>query len=144
MRWLASAVYMALLTWADVTLREGELRRAMAELILREVSGLPVKLNESVELSWRLFVPTAIFTSFFLQLAVYGAWNAAFRLGGCKWGLAASLTVLAALATVLWLFVLRAVFYMGVPLEQPLMYLLLNSVLAFVKHWECKEARYSA
>lgn len=144
MRSLASAAFMAFWTWADVILREGELRQALAELILKESSGLPVMLKESVDATWSLFVPTAVFASFFLQLAVYGAWNAAFRLGGCRRGFAAALIVVAALAAALWLYALRAVFFMGVPVEQPLMYLSLNSGLAFVKYSECGRARRSA
>ncbi len=141
MRSLASAAFMALWTWVDVILREGELRQALAELILKESSGLPVMLKESVDASWSFFVPTAILASFFLQLAVYGAWNAAFRLGGCGRGFAAALVVVAALVAALWLYALRAIFFMGAPVEQPLMYLSLNAGLAFVKYSECARAQ---
>lgn len=137
MRAIASAVFIALWTWGDVILREGELRQALAELILKEAEGLPVLVDQSVEISWSFFVPSAVFSSFFIQLAVYGAWSLAFRLGGCRRGFAMAIATVAISTAVLWLYVLPAVFFMGLPIEQPLMYLVLNAGLAFIKYLEC-------
>jgi hypothetical protein len=140
-RWLLSAVFMALWTLADVLLNEAALRQALAELILRRAQsmGAPVLLDQSVDVSWRFFLVSAPFMAFFIQLAVYGAWISAYRLGGCgRRGFAAALAVVAAVTAVLWLYGLRVVFFMGyIPIEQPLMYFTVNAGLAFIKYSEC-------
>jgi hypothetical protein len=131
---------MAVWTFADVLLNEAALRQALAELILKHAQsiGAPVLLDQSVDASWRFFLVSAPFTAFFIQLAVYGAWSSAYRLGGCRRGFAAALAVVAALTAVLWLYVLRAVFFMGyIPIEQPLMYFTVNAGLAFIKYSKC-------
>jgi hypothetical protein len=140
MRWLLSALFMAVWTFADVLLNEAALRQALAELILKHAQsiGAPVLLDQSVDASWRFFLVSAPFTAFFIQLAVYGAWSSAYRLGGCRRGFAAALAVVVALTAVLWLYGLRAVFLMGyIPIEQPLMYFTVNAGLAFIKYSEC-------
>jgi len=140
MRWLLSALFMAVWTFADVLLNEAALRQALAEEILRRTQsiGAPVLLDRSVEASWRFFLLSAPFTAFFIQLAVYGAWSLAYRLGGCRRGFAVALAVVAALTAVLWLYGLHVVFIMGyIPIEQPLMYLTVNAGLAFIKYSEC-------
>jgi hypothetical protein len=140
MRWLLSALFMALWTFADVLLNEAALRQALAEAILRRTQsiGAPVLLDQSVDVSWRSFLVSAPFMAFFIQLAVYGAWSSAYRLGGCRRGFAAALAVVAALTAVLWLYGLPAVFFMGyIPIEQPLMYFTVNAGLAFIKYSEC-------
>ena len=140
MRWILSALFMAVWTFADVLLNEAALRQALAEEILRSAQsiGAPVRLDQSVEASWRFFLMSAPFTAFFIQLAVYGAWSSAYRLGGCRRGFAAALAVVAALTAVLWLYGLHVVFIMGyIPIEQPLMYLTVNAGLAFIKYSEC-------
>ena len=140
MRWLLSALFMALRTFADVLLNEAALRQALAELILRRAQsiGSPVLLDQSVDMSWRFFLVSAPFTAFLIQLAVYGAWSLAYRLGGCRRGLAAALAVVAAVTAVLWLYGLPAVFFMGyIPIEQSLMYFTVNAGLAFIKYSEC-------
>jgi hypothetical protein len=144
-RWLLSAVFIAVWTFVDVLLNEAALRQALAEEILRRAQsiGAPVLLDRSVNVSWRLFLVWAPFVAFFIQLAVYGAWSLAYRLGGCRRGFAAALAVVVALTAVLWLYVLPAVFFMGyIPIEQPLMYFTVNAGLAFIKYSEC--ARPSA
>jgi len=131
---------MAVRTFADVLLNEAALRQALTEEILRRTQsmGAPVRLDQSVETSWRFFLVSAPFTAFFIQLAVYGAWSLAYRLGGCRRGFAAALAVVAAVTAVLWLYGLRIVFIMGyIPIEQPLMYLTVNAGLAFIKYSEC-------
>ena len=131
---------MALWTFADVLLNEAALRQALAEAILRRTQsiGAPVLLDQSVDMSWRSFLVSAPFMAFFIQLAVYGAWSSAYRLGGCRRGFAAALAVVAALTAVLWLYGLPAVFFMGyIPIEQPLMYFTVNAGLAFIKYSEC-------
>ncbi|MCI4447633.1 MAG: hypothetical protein JHC20_06985, partial [Pyrobaculum sp.] len=82
MRSLLSAVFMALWTFADILLNEAALRQALAELILREAQsiGAPVRLDQSVDASWRFFLVSAPFTAFFIQLALYRAWSSAYRL----------------------------------------------------------------
>lgn len=145
MKWLLSAVFIAVWTFVDVLLNEAALRQALAEEILRHAQsiGAPVLLDRSVNVSWRLFLVWAPFVAFFIQLAVYGAWSLAYRLGGCRRGFAAALAVVVALTAVLWLYVLPAVFFMGyIPIEQPLMYFTVNAGLAFIKYSEC--ARPSA
>ena len=140
MRWLLSALFMAVWTFADVLLNEAALRQALAEEILRSAQsiGAPVLLDQSVDVSWRFFLISAPFTAFFIQLAVYGAWSSAYRLGGCRRGFAAALAVVAALTAVLWLYGLHVVFIMGyIPIEQPLMYFTVNAGLAFIKYSEC-------
>jgi hypothetical protein len=140
MRWLLSALFMALWTFADVLLNEAALRQALAEAMLRRTQsiGAPVLLDQSVDVSWRSFLVSAPFMAFFIQLAVYGAWSSAYRLGGCRRGFAAALAVVAALTAVLWLYGLPAVFFMGyIPIEQPLMYFTVNAGLAFIKYSEC-------
>jgi hypothetical protein len=141
MRWLLSALFVALWTFADVQLNEAALRQALAEEILRRAQsiGAPVLLDRSVDASWRSFLVSAPFTAFFLQLAVYGAWSLAYRLGGCnRRGFAAALAVVAAVTAVLWLYGLRLVFFMGyIPIEQPLMCFTVNAGLAFIKYSEC-------
>ena len=140
MRWLLSALFMAVWTFADVLLNEAALRQALAEVILRSAQsiGAPVLLDRSVEASWRFFLASAPFTAFFIQLAVYGAWSSAYRLGGCRRGFAAALAVVATLTAVLWLYGLHVVFIMGyIPIEQPLMYFTVNAGLAFIKYSEC-------
>jgi hypothetical protein len=140
MRWLLSALFMAVWTFADVLLNEAALRQALAEEILRSAQsiGAPVLLDQSVDVSWRFFLMSAPFTAFFIQLAVYGAWSSAYRLGGCRRGFAAALAVVVALTAVLWLYGLRIVFIMGyIPIEQPLMYFTVNAGLAFIKYSEC-------
>ena len=78
-------------------------------------------MDQSVDASWRFFLVSAPFMAFFIQLAVYGAWSSAYRLGGYRRGFAAALAVVAALTAVLWLYGLPAVFFMGyIPIEQPL------------------------
>ena len=118
-------MFMALWTFADVLLNEAALRQALAEVILRRAQsiGAPVLLDQSVDASWRFFLVSAPFMAFFIQLAVYGAWSSACRLGGCRRGFAAALAVVVALTAVLWLYGLHLVFFMGyIPIEQPLMY----------------------
>ena len=140
MRWLLSALFMALWTFADVLLNEAALRQALAEWILRRAQsiGAPVRLDQSVDVSWRFFLLSAPFTAFFIQLAVYGAWISAYRLGGCRRGFAAALGVVVAVTAVLWLYLLPAVFFMGyIPIEQPLMYFTVNAGLAFIKYSGC-------
>jgi len=141
MRWLLSALFMALWTFADVLLNEAALRQALAEEILRTAQsiGAPVLLDRSVDASWQVFLMSAPFTAFFIQLAVYGAWSLAYRLGGCgRRGFAAALAVVVAVTAVLWLYGLRLVFFMGyIPVEQPLMYFTVNAGLAFIKYSEC-------
>ena len=141
MRWLLSALFMALWTFADVLLNEAALRQALAEEILRTAQsiGAPVLLDRSVDASWQVFLMSAPFTAFFIQLAVYGAWSLAYRLGGCgRRGFAAALAVVVAVTAVLWLYGLRLVFFMGyIPIEQPLMYFTVNAGLAFIKYSEC-------
>ena len=140
MRWLLSALFMALWTFADVLLNEAALRQALAEEIMRTAQsiGSPVLLDQSVDVSWRFFLMSAPFMAFFIQLAVYGAWSLAYRLGGYRRGFAAALAVVAALTAVLWLYGLRLVFFMGyIPIEQPLMYFTVNAGLAFIKYSEC-------
>jgi hypothetical protein len=140
MRWLLSALFMAVWTFADVLLNEAALRQALAEEILRRTQsiGAPVLLDRSVDASWQIFLVSAPFTAFFIQLAVYGAWSSAYRLGGCRRGFAAALAVVATLTAVLWLYGLHVVFIMGyIPIEQPLMYLTVNAGLAFIKYSEC-------
>ncbi len=53
MRWLLSAVFMAVWTLADVLLNEAALRQALAEVILRSAQsiGAPVLLDRSVDAS---------------------------------------------------------------------------------------------
>jgi hypothetical protein len=131
---------MAVWTFADVLLNEAALRQALAEEILRRTQsiGAPVLLDRSVDASWQIFLVSAPFTAFFIQLAVYGAWSSAYRLGGCRRGFAAALAVVATLTAVLWLYGLHVVFIMGyIPIEQPLMYLTVNAGLAFIKYSEC-------
>jgi len=131
---------MALWTFADVLLNEAALRQALAEVILRSAQSIraPVRLDQSVDVSWRFFLVSAPFMAFFIQLAVYGAWSSAYRLGGCRRGFAAALAIVATLTAVLWLYGLPAVFFMGyIPIEQPLMYLTVNAGLAFIKYSEC-------
>ena len=131
---------MALWTFADVLLNEAALRQALAEWILRHAQsfGTPVRLDQSVDVSWRFFLLSAPFTAFFIQLAVYGAWISAYKLGGCRRDFAAALAVVVAVTAVLWLYSLPAVFFMGyIPIEQPLMYLTVNAGLAFIKYSEC-------
>jgi hypothetical protein len=131
---------MAVWTFADVLLNEAALRQALAELILRHAQsiGAPVLLDQSVDMSWQVFLVSAPFMAFFIQLAVYGAWSSAYRLGGCRRGFAAALAVVAALTAVLWLYGLHLVFFMGyIPIEQPLMYFTVNAGLAFIKYSEC-------
>ena len=131
---------MAVWTFADVLLNEAALRQALAEVILRRAQsiGAPVLLDQSVDASWRFFLVSAPFMAFFIQLAVYGAWSSAYRLGGCRRGFAAALAVVAALTAVLWLYGLHLVFFMGyIPIEQPLMYFTVNAGLAFIKYSEC-------
>ena len=134
-------MFMAVWTFADVLLNEAALRQALAEEILRTAQsiGAPVLLDRSVDASWQIFLVSAPFTAFFIQLAVYGAWNLAYRLGGCsRRGFAAALAVVVALTAVLWLYVLHLVFIMGyIPVEQPLMYFTVNAGLAFIKYSEC-------
>ncbi len=90
--------------------------------------GAPVLLDQSVDMSWRFFLVSAPFMAFFIQLVVYGAWISAYRLGGCRRGFAAALTVVAMLTAVLWLYGLHVVFFMGyIPIEQPLMYFTVNA-----------------
>jgi hypothetical protein len=140
MRWLLRALFMELWTFADVLLNEAALRQALAEAMLRRTQsiGAPVLLDQSVDVSWRSFLVSAPFMAFFIQLAVYGAWSSAYRLGGCRRGFAAALAVVAALTAVLWLYGLPAVFFMGyIPIEQPLMYFTVNAGLAFIKYSEC-------
>ena len=140
MRWLLSALFMAVWTFADVLLNEAALRQALAEVILRRAQsiGAPVLLDQSVDASWRFFLVSALFTAFFIQLAVYGAWSSAYRLGGHRRGFAATLAVVVAVTAVLWLYGLPAVFFMGyIPIEQPLMYFTVNAGLAFIKYSEC-------
>jgi len=140
MRWLLSALFMAVWTFADVLLNEDALRQALAEVILRRTQsiGAPVLLDQSVDMSWRFFLVSAPFMAFFIQLAVYGAWSSAYRLGGCRRGFAAALAVVATLTAVLWLYGLHVVFFMGyIPVEQPLMYFTVNAGLAFIKYSEC-------
>jgi len=140
MRWLLSALFMAVWTFADVLLNEAALRQALAELMLRHAQsiGAPVLLDQSVDASWRFFLVSAPFMAFFIQLAVYGAWSSAYRLIGCRRGFAAALAIVAALTAVLWLYGLRLVFFMGyIPIEQPLMYFTVNAGLAFIKYSEC-------
>jgi hypothetical protein len=141
MRWLLSALFMAVWTFVDVLLNEAALRQALAEEILRSAQsiGAPVLLDRSVDASWRFFLVSAPFTAFFIQLAVYGAWSLAYRLGGCRRrGFAAALAVVVAVTAVLWLYGLRVVFIMGyIPIEQPLMYFTVNAGLAFIKYSEC-------
>ncbi len=140
MRWLLSAVFMAVWTFADVLLNEAALRQALAEEILRSAQSIraPVLLDRSVDASWRFLLVSAPFTAFFIQLAVYGAWSLAYRLGGCRRGFATALAVVAAATAVLWLDGLRIVFIMGyIPIEQPLMYFTVNAGLAFIKYSEC-------
>jgi hypothetical protein len=141
MRWLLSTLFMALWTFADVLLNEAALRQALAEEILRSAQsiGAPVLLDRSVDVSWRFFLVSAPFMAFFIQLAVYGAWSSAYRLGGYnRRGFAAALAVVVALTAVLWLYGLRIVFLMGyIPIEQPLMYFTVNAGLAFIKYSEC-------
>ncbi|WP_148682709.1 hypothetical protein [Pyrobaculum ferrireducens] len=143
MRSVASAVFMAFWTFADIVLRMDELRHALERLILEEAQrlGQPVLVRESVDATWSFFVPTAVFASFFIQLAVYAAWSLAFKIGGCRRGFATALVVVAVLTAALWLLVLPAVFFMGLPIEQPLMYLALNAGLAFIKYSECPKTR---
>jgi hypothetical protein len=139
-RWLLSALFMAVWTFADVLLNEAALRQALAEEILRSAQsiGAPVLLDQSVDASWRFFLVSAPFTAFFIQLAVYGAWSSAYRLGGCRRDFAAALAVVVALTAVLWLYGLPAVFFMGyIPIEQPLTYFTVNAGLAFIKYSEC-------
>jgi len=131
---------MALWTFADVLLNEAALRQALAEVILRSAQsiGAPVRLDQSVDGSWRFFLVSAPFMAFFIQLAVYGAWSSAYSLGGCRRGFAAALGVVVAVTAVLWLYLLPAVFFMGyIPIEQPLMYFTVNAGLAFIKYSEC-------
>ncbi len=131
---------MAVWTFVDVLLNEAALRQALAEEILRRAQsiGAPVLLDRSVDASWRFFLVSAPFTAFFIQLAVYGAWSSAYRLGGCRRGFAAALAVVAAATAVLWLYGLRIIFFMGyIPIEQPLMYFTVNAGLAFIKYSEC-------
>ncbi len=133
---------MAVWTFVDVLLNEAALRQALAEEILRHAQpiGAPVLLDRSVDASWRFFLVSAPFTAFFIQLAVYGAWSLAYRLGSCRRGFAAALAVVIALTAVLWLYVLPAVFFMGyIPIEQPLMYFTVNAGLAFIKYSECAQ-----
>ena len=113
MRWLFSAVFIAVWTFADVLLNEAALRQALAELILREAQsiGAPVRLDQSVDGSWRFFLLSAPF---------------------------AALAVVVAVTAVLWLYGLHVVFFMGyITIEQPLMYLMVNAGLAFIKYSEC-------
>jgi len=72
MRWLLSAVFMALWTFVDVLLNEAALRQALAEVILRHTQsiGAPVLLDRSVDTSRRFFLASAPFMAFFIQLAV--------------------------------------------------------------------------
>jgi hypothetical protein len=132
---------MALWTFADVLLNEAALRQALAEEILRRAQsiGAPVLLDQSVDVSWQSFLVWAPFMAFFIQLAVYGAWSLAYRLGGCRRrGFAAALAVVATVTAVLWLYVLHLVFIMDyIPIEQPLMYFTVNAGLAFIKYSEC-------
>jgi len=133
-------LFMAVWTFADVLLNDAALRQALAELILREAQsiGAPVRLDQSVDGSWRFFLLSAPFAAFFIQLAVYGAWSLAYRLGGCRRGFAAALAVVIAVTAVLWLYGLHVVFFMGyIPIEQPLMYFTVNAGLAFIKYSEC-------
>jgi len=133
-------LFMALWTFADVQLNEAALRQALAEEILRRTQsiGAPVLLDRSVDASWQFFLVSAPFTASFLQLAVYGGWSLAYRLGGCKRrGFTAALAVVVALTAVLWLYGLPAVFFMGyIPIEQPLMYFTVNAGLACIKYSE--------
>ncbi len=134
-------MFMAVWTFVDVLLNEAALRQALADEILRSAQsiGAPVLLDQSVDVSWRFFLVSAPFTAFFIQLAVYGAWSLAYRLGGCRRrGFAAALGVVVAVTAVLWLYGLRLVFIMGyIPIEQPLMYFTVNAGLAFIKYSEC-------
>jgi len=142
MRWLLSALFMAVWTFADVLLNEAALRQALAEEILRHARsiGAPVLLDQSVDMSRRFFLVSAPFMAFFIQLAVYGAWSSAYRLGGCRRGFVAALAVVAALTAVLWLYGLHLVFFMGyIPIEQPLMYFTVNAGLTFIKYSECAQ-----
>jgi hypothetical protein len=139
-RWLLSALFIALWTLADVLLNEAVLRQALAEEILRTAQsiGTPVLLDRSVDASWQLFLVSAPFTAFFIQLVIYGAWSSAYRLGGCRRGFTAALAVVVVVTAVLWLYGLRLVFIMGyIPIEQPLMYFTVNAGLAFIKYSEC-------
>mgnify|MGYP001770629936 CR=1 FL=1 len=137
---IASAVVVALLTYASIGAREGEYRRAIAEKILSSAhQGMSVAVEASIELSWRAFVVSAPFAAFILQLMVYGAWSAAFKLVGGKRGFVAALAVIATSTVLLGLFALRVVFYVGeIPPEQPFLYLLLNASLAALKYRSVK------
>jgi hypothetical protein len=73
-RWLLSAVFMAVWTFVDVLLNEAALRQALAEEILRRAQsiGAPVLLDRSVDVSWRLFLVWAPFVAFFIHGCLRG------------------------------------------------------------------------